>query len=405
MRQLLTPTILGACVAVAAPAVEAQPSLAAPAPSTTGAAPQPPDAGRESRLVRAIRRVQTDPRVTRVLNPERGFYARVGRVRAGSSFSLGPGYRHPRLLAGHADASVLAVASVKKYWLVDARLRAPRLARGRVAVDVHGQRYDYPDERFFGLGPASGGGNATTFGMADTVVATTAEYRPVRWLPLSGTIDRRWPVVRAAAGPGGFLARFDERSAPGVARQPGFVAYQARVGVDYGRPERNPRSGGRYTLTHRWLDDVEDGRYSFRQIETDLRQYVPLVGADHGLALRALAVLSSPAEGAQVPFYFQPTLGGPDDLRGFRRFRFRGEHALLLQAEYRWQLIDGVGGAVFYDAGAVASRAGALALRDLESDVGVGLRLGTADAVFLRLEGAFARGGGSRFVIAFGQVF
>jgi hypothetical protein len=31
--------------------------------------------------------------------------------------------------------------------------------------------------------------------------------------------------------------------------------------------------------------------------------------------------------GSVVPFYVQPTLGGPDDLRGFRRFRFRDDNA------------------------------------------------------------------------------
>ena len=52
-----------------------------------------------------------------------------------------------------------------------------------------------------------------------------------------------------------------------------------------------------------------------------------------------------------------PTLGGNDTLRGFRNYRFRGPHALLLQAEYRWELWSGLDGALFYDAGKVALRA------------------------------------------------
>ena len=39
-----------------------------------------------------------------------------------------------------------------------------------------------------------------------------------------------------------------------------------------------------------------------------------------------------------MPFYLMPTLGGNDTLRGFREYRFRGPHAILLQAEYRWEI-------------------------------------------------------------------
>jgi outer membrane protein assembly factor BamA len=106
-----------------------------------------------------------------------------------------------------------------------------------------------------------------------------------------------------------------------------------------------------------------------------------------------------------VPFYFQRTLGGPDDLRGFRRFRFRDRNLLLLQAEYRWEIFTAVDGAIFYDTGKVASRPGDLTLQDLESDYGIGFRFGTRNGVFLRVEGAFGSSGGKHFIFRFGHVF
>jgi outer membrane protein assembly factor BamA len=57
-----------------------------------------------------------------------------------------------------------------------------------------------------------------------------------------------------------------------------------------------------------------------------------------------------------MPFYFMPTLGGNDTLRGFREYRFRGPHAILAQGEYRWEIWSGLDGALFYDAGKVADR-------------------------------------------------
>ena len=102
--------------------------------------------------------------------------------------------------------------------------------------------------------------------------------------------------------------------------------------------------------------------------------------------------------GSEVPFYYQRTLGGPADLRGFRQFRFRDRNLLLLQAEYRWEIFTAVDGAIFYDAGKVASRIEDLNFRDLESDYGIGFRFGTVNGVFLRVEGAFGSSGGKHFI-------
>ena len=106
-----------------------------------------------------------------------------------------------------------------------------------------------------------------------------------------------------------------------------------------------------------------------------------------------------------MPFYLQRTLGGPDDLRGFRRFRFRDRNILLLQAEYRWEIFTAVDGAIFYDAGKVASRR-----EDLDSAGSrIGLRhrlpLRHLNGVFLRVEGAFGSSEGKHFVFRFGHVF
>jgi outer membrane protein assembly factor BamA len=123
------------------------------------------------------------------------------------------------------------------------------------------------------------------------------------------------------------------------------------------------------------------------------------------LALHGLVSVSDAATGAVVPFYFQKTLGGPDDLRGFRQFRFRDRNMLLLQAEYRWEIFTAMDGAIFYDAGKVASRTEDLNFSDLESDYGIGFRFGTRNGVFLRVEGAFGSSAGAHFILRFGHVF
>jgi outer membrane protein assembly factor BamA len=170
-------------------------------------------------------------------------------------------------------------------------------------------------------------------------------------------------------------------------------------------PRGNPRRDGRYALTYQHFEDLDTERYSFYRVEADLQQYISLLRERRVLALRAFASVSDVDVGREVPFYFQRTLGGPDDLRGFRRFRFRDHHLLLLQAEYRWEIFTAVDGAIFYDAGTVASRTEDIGLHDLESDYGIGFRFGTDNGVFLRVEGAFGSAGGKHFILRFGDVF
>jgi hypothetical protein len=341
----------------------------------------------------------------RILNPAEGLYPKLGTITAGSGFSIGPAYRHAGWLGGRADFSTFAAASLKQYWMVEARLRMPRLAGERVTVDLHAQRYDFPEEPFFGLGAGSLRSDQVTYGYRNSVVGGTGAYMPVPWFTISGTGDYLSPRISAYDETGDIGARFDDATAPGLAGQPDYMRYEASADVNFREPRGNPREGGRYFLAYQRYADLDGDLYSFQRLEADLQHYVPLLRNRRVLAFRALASVSDADTGARVPFYLQRTLGGPDDLRGFRRFRFRDQHALLLQAEYRWEIFTAVDGALFYDAGKVASRIEDLNLRDLESDYGIGFRFGTQNGVFLRIEGAFGSREGKHFVFRFGHVF
>jgi outer membrane protein assembly factor BamA len=133
--------------------------------------------------------------------------------------------------------------------------------------------------------------------------------------------------------------------------------------------------------------------FSFRHIAVDLQQYVPLPNRYRTVALRAAAVLTDPRDGQQVPFYYQPTLGGSQALRGFREFRFRDRNSLLLTAEYRWEASWLLDGALFVDAGKVAFHRRDLDLRDLDVSYGLGFRVHSNDAFVARLDLAFSREG------------
>jgi len=363
----------------------------------------PPEA---SKLEKTLIDLESGRLFERILNPAEGLYPKFGSITAGSGFSVGPGYRTTGRLGGAVDFSTFAMGSLKKYWIADARVELPRLADERVGIDAHVRSYDFQDELFFGVGPDSARSDLVTYGFRNTVVGGSAAVRPTSWLTVSGTADFLNPRIDPATGEEEDIgSRFDDSTAPGLADQPDFMRYEGTVDVNLREPRGNPRSGGRYLFTYQRFNDLESNLYSFQRAEVDVQQYIPLYRDRRILALRATASASDADAGARVPFYYLRTLGGPDDLRGFHRKRFSDTHALLLQAEYRWEIFTAVDGALFYDAGKVASRLEDLNLRDLESDYGFGFRFGTANGVFLRIEVAFGSTGGKHFILRFNNVF
>ena len=359
-----------------------------------------------SKLEKTLLDLESGRLFERILNPAEGLYPKFGSITAGSGFSIGPGYRTTRRLGGAVDFSTFAMGSLKKYWIADARVELPRVADERVGIDAHVRSYDFQDELFFGVGPDSSRSDLVTYGFRNTVVGGSAAVRPTSWLTVSGAADFLNPRVDPATGEEEDIgSRFDNSTAPGLADQPDFMRYEGTVDVNLREPRGNPRSGGRYLFTYQQFDDLESNLYSFQRAEVDVQQYIPLYRDRRILALRAMASASDADAGARVPFYYLRTLGGPDDLRGFHRKRFSDTHALLLQAEYRWEIFTAVDGALFYDAGKVASRLEDLNLRDLESDYGFGFRFGTANGVFLRIEAAFGSTGGKHFILRFNNVF
>jgi hypothetical protein len=343
----------------------------------------------------------------RFLNPPEGVYPKIATVTSGSGFSLGAAYRRPRVFSKHVDFSTFASGSLKKYWMIDGRLAMPRLAGGRSFVELYGQRYEFPQEDFFGLGPASRRDDHTTYNLASSTVGVTGGVRPTPWLLLSSSIERLTPRIGHGQNPESPSVEelFDVSQIPGFTEQPDFIRYAVAADVNYRTPSGNPRKGGRYYFGYQHFDDRDLGRYTFQRFDTEVQHYIPFLNERRVIALRALTSMSDADGGDEVPFYFLRTLGGDETLRGFRKFRFRDENMLLLQAEYRWEIFTAMDGAIFYDAGKVAPRPGDLTLSDLESDYGIGFRFGSNNGIFLRVEAAFGSRAGNHFIFSYANVF
>ena len=197
---------------------------------------------------------------------------------------------------------------------------------------------------------------------------------------------------------------FDQDSAPGLGEDTYYGGFGGFMFIDYLDSQTGPRSGGLYGYRVRQFTDLDLEKFSFRQIDFELHQYIPYFNKTRVIALRALANLTFENSGNTIPFYAQPKLGGNNSLRGFQRYRFYDKHALVLTAEHRWHAFSGLDMALFVDAGKVASRKADLDFTNLEVSYGFGFRFKLNEAYFMRIELAGSVEG-FRFLWTFSDIF
>jgi hypothetical protein len=333
-------------------------------------------------------------------------YLKFGSLTTGSGFAYGAGYRRRQLFDGNAMVDVWGGASMTRYWATEGRLRFPRLADGRLDVQGYARLHDYPQEDYFGLGPASRRSNQADYELRSTMVGGRAALRPAPIVAIGGGAEYSDPRITNGTDDSlpSIGERFDEASAPGMTVQPNFLRSIAFIDVDWRRP-LNARKGGWYRAEWSHYNDRNGLGYSFNRFDLDVRQFVSFLSERRVLVGRVFASTSEAASGQQVPFYLMPTLGGNDSLRGFRDYRFRGPHALLLQGEYRFEIWSGLDGALFTDAGKVAMRRSQLNFNNLESDYGFGFRFNTDQGIVVRVDAAFGSRDGKHLWIVFGGTF
>jgi hypothetical protein len=301
---------------------------------------------------------------------------------------------------------VWAAGSLEKFWTVEGRVGYPVTAGGEVTVEGYGRRYSYPSVDFSGLGPDSAGGDLSEFKSHGSLAGGAVRVAPGRVVRAGGGIEYLWP--RTGPGPGGKTpsveALFSDAELPGFGSRPNFRRTSAFVEVDYREP-LNARKGGWYRIDVSHYRDRTTDEFTFRRTDIDLRQYVSFLSERRVLAGRVFIATTDVDDGRRVPFFLTPSLGGRDSLRGFEADRFRGSHAILLQGEYRFEIWAGLDGALFYDAGKVASRREDLNLENLERDYGIGFRFNTDNGVIVRVDTAFGGKEGRRLHVVFGGIF
>lgn len=337
----------------------------------------------------------------------KGFHSKIGGLTTGSGFALGTEFRQERLWSGVLDFRASVQGSLKRYERAEFQLAMPRLANERIFLNFTATYRNFPQEDFFGLGPDSRQQDRTNFRLEDT---TLLGSMGLRWWRKRFSLGVQGGGVAVNVGPGTdsrFASTervFNARNAPGLEQHPDYYLLGAFARYDWRDEPSNPRSGGNYILQWNLYGDRNTSHYSFRRYEAELQQYLPFFNRRRVFAFRAKTALTDTSPGQGVPFYVQPTLGGSEDLRGFREFRFRDRNLVVYNLEYRWEVFSGMDMALFGDAGKVFPNRSDFSLSNLEGAYGIGFRFNQAKAVFLRVDVGHSHEG-TRFFFKFGHVF
>lgn len=343
----------------------------------------------------------------------KGFQFAGGDFPSGAGFNFGVGFRDLAVgsvyeeddLPNRVDVNLVAATSTSQYYQVSGDFAFRNLGGSPFSAGVRAMYYEWPQQDFYGLGPDSQEDNRTNYLIRSVDVGAGLWLEPKKGLRVG--VGAFFTNPRIGAGRDTLFPSTDEvappGTLPGLETQPDFLRINGLVDFDWTDKPLYPRSGGYYGVQIANFKDQDLDHFNFRRYEVDLQQYIPFRNKYSVVALRALTVITDAESGNEVPFYYMPTLGGGDRLRGFREGRFTDNNSLLLTAEYRWEAWWPLDMALFVDAGQVAADRKDL-FEDLDVSYGIGFRFHNSEAVVLRMDFSFSREG-FIFFLRYSNVF
>jgi hypothetical protein len=317
-----------------------------------------------------------------------GLSLRLGGLAAGSGFALGPDYLLKRGELYNPDLiwDSYAVGSLQGYYRLQSGVELPRLAHDHAFFSATALRFDYPRLSYYGAGPDSRKSGRTDYRMQDDQFGVRAGFRLSRNLRAGGEGTFQRIDIRSGTAPGiaqtgvavpgadffsgGFFLRYDNRDAPG-----------------------NPRAGTYLSAEFQNVNGSRMALGGFNRYDLEAQQYFHFWNKRRVVATRIKSTLTTPHPNAFVPFYLEPTLGGSDDLRGFRPYRFYDQNSVVATAEYRWTVMEVLDMALFADAGKVYHDATSFSLSRIQADIGIGLRAKVGENVPFRVDVGCSREG------------
>jgi hypothetical protein len=188
----------------------------------------------------------------------------------------------------------------------------------------------------------------------------------------------------------------DDVQVPGFKYGTQFFRVGASMRLDTRDNYYRPSSGALVELGADWTHGVghHDDSHYIRAYGA-LSAVLDIWKRSRTLVLRFEVHALEPLRADPTPFSELIVLGGPDTFRGFRYGRFRNYSSLFAAMEYRWPVWMWMDAVTFVEYGGVFGRRfEGFSFDRMRPDVGVGVRLRSSDAFFVRAHVAYGWGDG-----------
>jgi len=243
----------------------------------------------------------------------------------------------------------------------------------RFQVEVLGRFENKTNRAFYGIGPHS---PDARFRYNRRRVVGEASVRYYPWSPLYAALTG-YARNQELSDPENDLSV--RREFPGVfatARRDRYTGVEGTLVLDT-RDNEAFSTRGAYVRVYGGADaSVHGNDADYRHYGGEVQTFVNLYRHTRVLALRAYADGVDRVGSGEIPFEELPRLGGKVGQRGYARYRFVDDKALLLTAEYRYRVTQHVTGQLFTDFGTVAREWEFLRLADVDPSYGIGLAFG-----------------------------
>lgn len=339
-----------------------------------------------------------------ISGPPRGVYPWGGSIYSGGGFAAGVGARQP--FGDDGAVNVFSGYSIGGSAIAHADIGLPTFADGRGSISVTGRYIDAPDVKYFGIGNDTIKDDRTRFGFSPVTSGARLAFAVTKRLTVCSGITYIDATTSGGRTAPSIEERFEPSDTPGLEYSK-FAFVNSTVSASYDW-RRRLGYAGRGGLVRAKFDDYRDrdhGRYSFRSLEADALQLIPVLRANWVIALRGGATITDVDGGNDVPFFLMPSIGGGSSVRGYPDFRFRDRNRLVMNAELRWTPARFMDMALFYDAGKVAADRQDLDFTNLKTGYGIGMRLIGPKGYAFRVEAARSREHRARLIVSAGGAF
>ncbi len=291
----------------------------------------------------------------------------------------------------------LGTYSLRKQFLIT--LNGPVFFPGeRYVLNSHFSYSSFPD-KFWGLGNQSKETDAESYDFRQYYIHLHGE-RLLTHKIFVGLVYDFQRVIDINVQNGGL---FDQQNVAG--RKP----YQVSgLGLSLSWDKRNntfwPGKGHYLSLQATHFTSLLLSNHRYTNFILDARWYKRMVRKQI-FALQAYGFFNT---GADVPIRSLASLGGADRMRGYFSGRFRDDHLLTVQGEYRVPVYKRFSAVGFAGVGDVAGRYSTLSIKQLKYSYGGGLRFAVNknEKLHIRFDYGFGKGKENRgFYLQFGEAF